>query len=240
MLTTLSRIVPMALFALTLPLSGCSQKSTALYDTFSVAAFGPQDIEKSADDIHALPWASIYAKLDGDAQAFMVLGFAEKRAVLTEDAPQVANTSPIYQLKWLSANNEMVVTESGRLMKTVGLQNGNLLNSESDATDPLQLGLHKDSTPTSWSRTIDWRPGNHFGVTLTSSFANKGIQTLIINEKPVETLYFVETVDAPELDIQFENEFWVSPQSGRVLSSKQAIAPTLPSIDITVLKPFSS
>ncbi|MEI8611092.1 YjbF family lipoprotein [Enterovibrio sp. Hal110] len=227
MLTTLSRIVPMALFALTLPLSGCSQKSTALYDTFSVAAFGPQDIEKSADDINTLPWASIYAKLDDDAQAFMVLGFAEQR-------------NSVYQLKWLSANNEMVVTESGRLMKTVGLQNGNLLNSESDAIDPLQLGLHKDSTPTTWSRTIDWQPGNHFGVTLTSSFAHKGIQTLIINEKPVETLYVVETVDAPELDIQFENEFWVSPQSGRVLSSKQAIAPTLPSIDITVLKPFSS
>ncbi|OEE59728.1 lipoprotein YmcC precursor [Enterovibrio norvegicus] len=227
MLTTLSRIVPMALFALTLPLSGCSQKSTALYDTFSVAAFGPQDIEKSADDINALPWASIYAKLDGDAQAFMVLGFAEPR-------------HSVYQLKWLSANNEMVVTESGRLMKTVGLQNGNLLNSESNAIDPLQLGLHKDSTPTSWARSIDWQPGNHFGVTLTSSFAHKGIQTLIINEKPVETLYVVETVNVPELDIQFENEFWVSPQSGRVLSSKQAIAPTLPSIDITVLKPFSS
>ncbi|WP_051563832.1 YjbF family lipoprotein [Enterovibrio calviensis] len=240
MLTTFSRIMPVALLALALPLSGCSQKSTALSDTFSVAAFGPQDIEKSVEDIEALPWASIYAKLDGDAQAFMVLGFAEKRALLTEDTDLKADASAIYQLKWLSANNEMVVTESGRLMKTVGLQNGNLLNSESDAIDPLRLGLHKESTPTFWARTIDWQPGNHFGYTLTSSFENKGIQTLVINEKPIEALYFVETVDVPKLDIQYKNEFWISSQSGRVLSSKQVIAPTLPSIEITILKPFSS
>ncbi|MGF1765983.1 YjbF family lipoprotein [Enterovibrio makurazakiensis] len=214
-------------------LSGCSQKFQDVKDTMSLAVFGHEDIELNANQINDLPYASLYAKVEGSGQAFLVLGYANASFSNLPDG--IDN----YQLKWLSANKEMLVTEHGRITKTVNLLSGNLEASYSHQADPVALGLLKNSTPRVWKRKVDWSPGYHTGYLLESRFELQGENTLMINEKPVETLHFIEYVSAPDLDIQFTNHFWLQPLSGHVVASTQTPAPGLPKIDITLLKPFA-
>lgn len=224
-------------WCLLLPLlAGCSQKSSSMYETLNLAFFGQVDAHVSTQYVDSLPWASIYAQIDGQPRAFMVLGFAEPGYSIQKVGTQ---GSRLTQLKWLSAQNEMLVTEEGRLIKTHGLQIGNLTGSYSVEPDPIALGLHLSDTPREWSRTIDWMPGNHFGYRVDSVFHHAGVQTLWINDKAVETLYVTEHVNVPLLDLSYENHFWLSPVSGQVISSKQTIAPGLPQLEVTNLKPFN-
>ncbi|WP_158174555.1 YjbF family lipoprotein [Grimontia hollisae] len=214
-------------------LSGCSQKYQDVQDTLSLALFGYDDVTLPPEQVIDLPYASLYATVEGSAQAFLVLAYAEKTFSTN---PALSGT---HRLKWLSANNEMLVTESGRLVKTVNLLGGNLTASYGDEADPLALGLLNASTPRTWARQVDWQPGNYSGVTLNAVFEPRGLQTIMVNEKPVEALLFIESVSAAELGVQFENAFWISPSSGRVIASRQTPAPGLADIEITVLKPFA-
>ncbi|NGN98455.1 YjbF family lipoprotein [Grimontia sp. S25] len=223
----------LAFLFLAAALSGCSQKYQDVQDTMSLALSGPADIVLPPEQVIDLPYASMYAKVENSAQAFLVLGFAEPTH------SKVSALAGVHRLKWLSANHEMLVTERGRIVKTINLLGGNLSASFSSMPDPLALGLLKADTPKIWERQIDWQPGHFSSVTLKSEFKAQGAQTIMVNDSPVETLLFTESVYAVELNQHFENKFWLHPSSGRVIASKQFLAPGLASIDITVLKPFA-
>ncbi|MEJ2767030.1 YjbF family lipoprotein [Photobacterium sp. MCCC 1A19761] len=222
------------LFLLTLLVSGCSQKFNNVNDTLRLALLGETDIHKSHLEIQSLPYASMYARLGDGPQAFMVLALAEPKFGSNPDQQQSV------QLKWLSNDQGMLVTEHGRLIKTLNLPTGNLLMTQSTTTDPLALGLHLAKTPKRWQRRINWQPGYHFGYQLHSKFSNRGTAVILINESPVETLHFTEHVTVESLALNFDNDFWLHPQTGTVLKSRQKLAPGLPYIEMTLLKPFSS
>ncbi|MCW8328221.1 YjbF family lipoprotein [Photobacterium sp. SDRW27] len=221
-------------------LTGCSQKFNDVNDTMKLAILGDADAELNADDITSLPYASIYARIDDGPQAFMVLALAEPSPAFGKKPTNPKSIQPtVTQLKWLSSDSGMLVTEHGRLVKTLNLPQGNLIETESIQPDPLQLGLHLSTTPLTWQRQIDWQPGYHYGYTLTSTFTRQDDAVVMINQHPVEVIYVTETVMVNDLDINYQNEFWLDPKTGKVLKSRQKIAPGLPSIDITLLKPYS-
>ncbi|MGR5146660.1 YjbF family lipoprotein [Photobacterium alginatilyticum] len=206
----------------------------------NLAFFGNEDTSLSEDDIANLPYASIYARVGNGPQAFMVLAIAQPLVHHQLDnggslPPQQSHT----QLKWMSADRAMLVTEGGRLVKTVNLPSANLNSSYSDQPDPLILGLHLESTPKHWQRYIDWQPGYHFGYTLDSVFNVKGKEVIKINEIPVEAIHFSEKVSVKSLGLNFINHFWINPNNGKVLKSLQKLAPNQPYIEITLLKPYS-
>ena len=221
-------------------LAGCSQKFKDVNDTMKLAVLGDADTELHADDINNLPYASIYARIGNGPQAFMVLALAEPAPVFSYNTGNSTSKSgsPV-QLKWLSSDNGMLVTEHGRLVKTLNLPQGNLVASHSPQPDPLQLGLHLPGTPLTWQRQIDWQPGYHYGYQLTSVFTRQDNAVVMINQRPVEVMHFIETVTVDVLDMSYDNEFWLDPATGKVLKSRQKIAPGLPYLDITLLKPFS-
>lgn len=222
-----------ALIGASLVLSGCSQKFQDVQNTMSLALFGYDDVVIPAEKVDDLPYASLYAKTEKSGQAFMVLGYA------SPTMSALTKTTDHFQLKWLSATGEMLVTEHGRIIKTVNLIGGNLSASYSQHADPLALGLLKSTTPKTWRHNVDWQPGNHVGYTLESRFEQQGNNMLMVNEKPVETIHFIEYVSAPQLDIHYENQFWLHPKTGHVIASIQTPAPGMPSIELTVLKPFA-
>ncbi len=209
-----------------LGVTACSQNLLDVGDTASVAIFGEDDTLLSVDAIEALPYASIYAQIEGGPQAFLVLAFAED------------NLNSVTELKWLSADRVMLVTANGRLVKTHNLPVGNLLSSSSTRPDPLSLGLHLPSTPTSWQHTLDWQPGYHMGYTLNSSFKKAQPTSITINNKSIVVQHFVETVSVESISLTYRNDFWIDPATGVVLRSRQKIAPALPYIVITLLKPY--
>ncbi|ELR63785.1 Putative lipoprotein YmcC precursor [Photobacterium marinum] len=226
------------LFLITAVISGCSQKFSDVNDTLNIALFGDTDTRLDRDDIRNLPYASIYARIGDGPQAFMVLALAETPTKLGTQTQSQLQGQPL-QLKWLSSDKGMLVTEYGRLVKTLNLPQGNLLSTLSQHPDPLRLGLQLPNTPKHWQRTIDWQPGYHLGYQLKSTFSRRQDAVIMLNDRPVEVLYFTEDVTVNSLDIEYQNEFWIHPETGKVLKSKQKLAPSLPYIEITLLKPYS-
>lgn len=218
----------------TLFLFGCTQKVSNVNDTVRLAMFGTPDIHKSATDIKALPYASAYARIGDNAQLFMVLALAEPSLNNT----QTNKSSPL-QLKWLASDRGMLVTENGRIVKTVNLPDGNLLATHSKTTDPLALGLQLASTPKTWTYSLDWQPGYHMGYQLNSQFQFDHPEVLTINNKLIPTLRFTEKVTVADLNRHYNNIFWVDQQSGKVIKSRQYLAPSLPAVEMTILKPFA-
>lgn len=231
------RLFPfIAVSAVCLSLSGCSQRISALNDTIKLALLGNEDVVLTPEQVSANPYASIYVKIEDTAQAFVVLAFAESKISLSS----VKNAPEALELKWLSADKGMLVTVNGRLVKTHNLLMGNLAAVESDTPDPLLLGLHLSSTPKTWTRTLDWQPGYHYGYQAKSEFKLISDENILINGTPTQALHFSESVSVDALNIQYQNEFWLDPQTGSVIKSHQKIAPNLPFIDITLLKPFAA
>ncbi|PSU29840.1 YjbF family lipoprotein [Photobacterium lutimaris] len=232
-----------ALIAFTVLVSltaGCSQNFKDVNDTMSLAFWGEDDASLNAADINQLPYASLYAQIEDGPQAFMVLALAEDKPSLTSNPNDSSTkTEKNLQLKWLSSDKGMLVTQAGRLVKTLNLPQGNLVAVESDFTDPLALGLHLSDTPTVWQYTLDWQPGYHYGYQALSQFEPQGKQVVTVNEQPVDVLYFVETVSVEKLNIAYQNEYWLSPNNGQVIKSRQKPAPNLPYIELTILKPFA-
>lgn len=215
-------------------LFGCSQQFTYLNESSFLSLLGKKNVVLSPEHINALPYASIYAQVAGHNQVFMVLGYSSLSLSASPDS-----SAGHFTLKWLSADNKMLVTEHGRLIKTVNLHGQNLTASYSHQRDPLALGLLKSTTPHTWTRKVDWQPGYHVGYTLTSRFERQEESQLVINQKPISSVRFIEYVTNKELNVDFENQYWLDPYSGRVLASSQTPAPGMPQIKITVLKPFS-
>ncbi|WP_413525624.1 YjbF family lipoprotein [Photobacterium phosphoreum] len=221
--------------------SGCSQKITSINDTVRVAVQGTADIHKSANTIAALPYASTYVRIGNGSQLFMVLALAETDSGdtftnTTSTATNTTSTPPL--LKWLASDHGMLVTQSGRIVKTVNLAAGNLSTTTSKTVDPLTLGLHLATTPTTWQRHIDWQPGYHNGYQLDSQFVFNQPEVLTINGKSVPVLRFSENVTVKQLDRHYSNTFWIEQRTGKVVKSQQYIAPDLPSVEMTILKPF--
>ncbi len=161
----------------------------------------------------------------------MTLGYANK----------IKNTQKdYYQLKWLSADNVMFVTEHGRITKTVNLKVQNITSTHSEQLDPLILGLLNPTTPLEWKREIDIQPINYFSLFVSSRFKKIGKGKIIINEKEIPTVHFHEYVIIPALKKTFTNEFWIHDTTQEVVMSKQKLGPNLPRIELITLKPFSN
>lgn len=226
----------LSLFLISATLSGCSQKFNDVNDTVNLALFGETDTKLTQGKIQDLPYASIYARVADGPQAFMVLALAEPKINLNRHT--TPSLQPV-QLKWMSSDKGMLTTEDGRVVKTLNLPQGNLIETLSSQPDPLTLGLHLSSTPTSWQRNIDWQPGYHYGYTLRSEFTRQKDAVILSNGTPIDVLHFTETVTASSLDIEYQNDFWLHPITGKVLKSRQKLAPSLPYVEITLLKPYS-
>ncbi|NUY57701.1 YjbF family lipoprotein [Salinivibrio sp. EAGSL] len=209
-----------------LTITGCTQRIQDLSDSFKFAYQGFPDAQKSWDEINALPYASLYAQLDNGPRGFMVLAFVEP------------SDHPSPNLKWLSGENEMLVTRNGRLVKTVNLVDGNLAATHTDTPDPLSVGLNTLSMPHTWSRTIDWQPGNHSGYRADSTFKRRKLQNISVNGTPVATTHYTEYVTLPALDTQYTNDYWIANDTGKIIKSYQHLAPGLPAVTLTHLKPY--
>ena len=99
---------------------------------------GLEDTTVTLEKVRDLPYASIYARINHGHRLFLVLAFAE--------------TNPVTQslrLKWVSSDGAMLVTENGRIVKTLNLPDYNLVEA------------HYPQRPTekaaAWQSYYDWQ-----------------------------------------------------------------------------------
>ncbi len=177
-------------------------------------------VDLSSQQIADLPYASAYAQWQGMPNALVVLAYVEQPY---HQYP----SSKTY--KWVSQDKGMIVTQAGRITKTIGMAGADLSSLYASTPDPLALGLHLASTPKDWSYSIDWARGRFDGVKANSSFVRLGEHDGVQEWKEVVNL---------SIDKQLTNLFWVDSATGRVVRSQQQPVPDLPSIEFKVVKGF--
>lgn len=201
-------------------LAGCAGSSPAMR-TFGAVwnqRFGVDPFTR--EQVERLPYATLSVSLGNQPRAMLVLMRIEG-----ED------------MHWVSADKGILVTRHGRIVKTVGLADGNLAHTSMLETDPLApTGNWRQ--PRRWRRSVDWQPGNEFGVTLLADWQPEEVDEIHTFMGPRRCFRVKETAATPTGDRVFENRFWLDEASGQVTASLQQIAPKLPAIRLEVLKPY--
>ncbi|WP_244230800.1 YjbF family lipoprotein [Vibrio ouci] len=202
-------------------LSGCTQKFSDTNATIKEALFGFEDTRLSAANIEAIPYASSYFKINDGPQIFMVLAFVENSPTTGKE-----------QLKWLSNDKAMIVTENGRIIKTVNLPGANL---EGITTNPKQKHFHTSNY--SWSAIYDWQPNYRFNI--KSNNNTQPIRELTHNSLLWSEMLTIweEKVTFNSLSTTMTNHFWVNSE-GSILKSSQWLIPGKLYIEQEVLKPY--
>lgn len=216
---TINYVLLLAITALT----GCTQKFNNTTDTLSEAFLGFDDVTVTKQQVLELPYASIYARINGGQRIFMVLAFAEPN-------PMTGTT----QLKWLSSDSAMIVTENGRITKTLYLPTANL--SGISSSKPIAA---PSTSKHNWEATYDWQPGYQHGhkVNITSQASDMELVSSLIwqgsAQKIQETVTFINSHNS------MENEYWVNSE-GNIVKSSQWLIPDKLHVELEVLKPYAA
>lgn len=204
--------------ALAILLSGCSQRFETVNDTLKEAVFGFDDVNMTTEQIEQLPYASAYFRINDGQQIFMVLAFADVN-------PENNQT----QLKWVSSDKAMIVTEQGRIVKTLNLPEYNLAERSS-------LGGTWQEVDHSRSR-YDW-PASNYGFNAESEYALRGNETIQTQTWTKALSVWEETVHFTALSNSIKNTYWLD-EDNNVLKSVQYIGPKMTRIEFSILKPYT-
>ncbi|WPC74300.1 YjbF family lipoprotein [Vibrio porteresiae] len=222
----LKTVIKVSSLALLILLSGCSENSQNVNATIYSTIIGPDETNISQEIVDNIPYASMYARLGDNPQALLVLGWVEE------------NKTPVV-FKWISASNEMVVTESGRIVKTVNLVNGgNLVALRSSQPDPLTLGVLRNSTPKQWQFTLSWMPGYHMNYEAKSTFIIGDLESVSLPNHTQNLIAVTEKVDIDKLSVTYTNHYWIDPITEQVVASQQYLYPGSSRIDLSIAKEF--
>ncbi len=198
---------------------GCTQKFNDVSATVQEAYGNYIDIELTPEEIEAVPYASAYLKIGDQKQVFVVLAFAEHNPVTGKT-----------QLKWVSADKAMIVTENGHIVKTVGLQNNNI------------AGLHNSipaftKAATKYDVSYDWAEQYRYGFPAEITRTFQGSETLTTPVSSTQTDVYRESVNFSSLSYNVDNYYWVDEQ-GNVVKTRQYLGPNMQPIELTILKGY--
>ncbi len=202
---------------------GCTQRFQDTSATLREAFLGFDNVELTKKQVEDLPYASIYARINEGHRIFMVLAYAERNPI-----------NGALQLKWMSADKALIVTENGRVVKTLFLPENNLASLSS-------LERLPPPSPNNqvWQAQYDWQPNYHFGyqARVASKTVSEQLLTSLLWEK--ETVLIEESVNIDGFPSPMSNLFWLDKQ-GDVVKSAQWVVPNKLHIELEVLKPASA
>lgn len=219
--TWLHRLVALVMLSLTF---GCTQKFNDVSVTVQEAYGNYIDVELSKADIEAIPYASAYLKIGEQKQVFVTLAFAEHNPLTGH-----------LQLKWVSADKTMIVTENGHIVKTIGLQIPNLAGVYGRI--PAYSTAEENTLSINYSLSYDWSDHYRYGFPAKVTRLYQGKQTLTTPISKTATRIYIERVNFPSLSESVENQFWVN-DNGQVVKTLQHLGPQMPPIELTILKGY--
>ncbi|QRZ21178.1 YjbF family lipoprotein [Vibrio sp. sp1] len=199
---------------------GCTQKFNDVSATVQEAYGNYIDVELTPEEIEAVPYASAYLKIGNQKQVFVVLAFAEPN-------PLTGNT----QLKWVSADKAMVVTENGHIVRTIGLQTTNLAGIYGNVPAYSALSVQ-------YFLSYDWADKYRYGFPAIVQRSRQGKETVITPISSTSTDVYTEVVTFTSLEKSVENQYWVNGK-GEVVKTRQHLGPNMVPIELTILKGYS-
>jgi len=200
-------------------LSGCAGTYRTYAEMFELAFTPKTDAALPFSEFTANSPDYLYIRLGDQPRAVMGLLFIEQA-----------------QFKWTSANNVVLVTEQGRIVRSLGLPN-DLLHTSNRNADPIKVKRFDNSE---WTRQLDWSAGE-FGYTVTSTFSEQTEETLTFFGQQIKAKKVIETLryDNPSSYLRFDglwqNVFWFDETSGKLLQSQQQLAPGTPAYEIVFI-----
>jgi hypothetical protein len=199
-------------------LSGCGSDSDfgelggmAWKSIGSIGGGGP-GIERS--QAAAIPYATRGARYGSNAEALLVL--ATKSGDETE---------------WLAGTQVSIVTRAGRIVRTVGLPY-NLTGFEGPIAN-----TGAAAAPGSYHYLMDFSDRHLFGIFVNCTQADIGAERVEIIGGSHDTRHIVETCHAPQIDWDFQNDFWKDVGTGYVWESVQNIHPAADELTLEMLRP---
>ncbi|HHC7308820.1 TPA: YjbF family lipoprotein [Vibrio campbellii] len=199
---------------------GCTQKFNDVSATVQEAYSNYIDVELTPEEIESIPYASAYLRIGNQKQVFVVLAFAEQNPLTQKK-----------QLKWVSADKAMVVTENGHIVKTIGLQKNNLAGVYGDVPS-----YSKSSAQ--YNLSYDWPDKYRYGFTAQVNRIYLGKETLSTPVSDMPVSVYKENVIFKELSESIENIYWVD-EKGNVVKTLQYLGPNMAPIELTILKGYS-
>ncbi|WP_199482668.1 YjbF family lipoprotein [Vibrio owensii] len=199
---------------------GCTQKFNDVSATVQEAYGNYIDVELTPEEVEAVPYASAYLKIGDQKQVFVVLAFAEQN-------PLTGNT----QLKWVSADKAMVVTENGHIVKTIGLQTTNLAGVYGD------VPAYSNSSA-QYALSYDWPEQYRYGFPARVERSRQGQESVVTPISSTVTDIYTEVVTFTSLEKSVENQYWVNSE-GEVVKTRQHLGPDMVPVELTILKGYS-
>lgn len=199
--------------------SGCasspSPSPTAL-SLLHLALSRSGGITLTQEEVQNTPVDLLYVQLGDLPRAVLALAFLEEG-----------------EFKWISQDQAMLVTEQGRIVRTLGLKE-DLLYLSNTKNDPLRLPVSQRSGA-HWVRRSDWQVGAQSGYRIHSRFETEGEALLEIFGRSIPVQLQRERVRFMDTGEEFENLFWSDPVSGMLLRSRQQLSPHTPVMELTHL-----
>lgn len=188
------------IITLCLLLQACSATTKGIGQSLWNSMFGKPGVQLTDDDIQNMPYASQYMQLNGGPQLFVVLAFSEQG-----------------QQKWMTEDRAMLVTQHGRLVKTLQLQD-NLLEVTNLSSDPL-AAPDRIVDGTGWTRTMGWTEHRQVRYAVArSTFRWDGTDTVTLAGDSTAVRVLDETVSTDEA--RWHNRYWVD-ADGQIRQSEQ-------------------
>ncbi|CAM3863551.1 YjbF family lipoprotein [Rheinheimera salexigens] len=207
--------------ALIFGLTGCAGTYHSYKDTLKLAFTTQPDASLSYEEVTQAKFDFLYVSHGDRPQSVMALMFIEQG-----------------QLKWVSADEAMLITENGRIVKTLGFEN-DLLNVTAAISDPI-INWQQISQQTSWTRLVDWSAGE-YGYSVNSNFSVQTGHSLrffqrdIAVTKVIEYLSYDSAANFLRFDQNWQNIFWFDATSGALLQSQQQLAPFTEPMQLTFI-----
>ncbi|WP_372628019.1 YjbF family lipoprotein [Arsukibacterium sp.] len=209
------------LLVATLGLMSCSGTYRTYSDMLKLAFKETPDVQLPYSFLSDAPHDYLYVKQGERAQIAMGLMFVERE-----------------QLKWVSADRALLVTEHGRIVRTVGMANDLLYLTNLD-NDPLKRKLNF-AMAKPWLRLADWQQ-NEYGYQLRSTFQYGATELMTFFGVQLEVIPVIERVSYDNaanfvrFDDKWQNLFWLDAKSGEVLKSRQKLLPTGQQFELTFI-----
>ncbi|MEP9317537.1 YjbF family lipoprotein [Pseudomonas sp. LABIM340] len=207
-----------ALAALAASLSACNPLMQGSLNTLGASLRSPASLEVTQAQVDALPYYQI--------QVTTEYGSAVMALVRVQGKLQY----------WRANSNQLLLLEDGVIVRTLGFPN-DLLGARLAPDSPFPRGLQHVADGQPSQRRIDLASNMQFDIPLSGTFHPAGIETVHILERDHALLRIDESLKSPIAGMSSTNHYWVDPQDGFVMQSRQQVTPNL-SVTLTQLRPL--
>ena len=203
-------------------LAGCvaSQKSDfSQYWQAIRTGLGGQRGKVTRAQAAAVPYASLGYRIDNGAQRLLVLA--------TDDGQN--------QL-WTSADHIVLLTNGGRIMRTVGLTN-DLSAAGAAKGAALMPPVRAVEGPFTSLRYADFPDIGAYATAIMCRATSAGRRSVTVLGTRINTIQVNETCHSAQLRWDFTDTYWVDSSTGMVWKSLQHTHPKLGVVETTIFRP---